>query len=195
MVMGGGLFAVVLGAASLAWACTAQLGFDVDPGGGVAGTPVTGSGDGAPGPVEIHWNGADGPVVATAPVGPDGIFAVGFTIPEVAPGTYTVVATSNQGGRAFASPASFQVTAAQAPTGPSTQTVAADLWSGFGSADGLATNSDASRVVGSSGGDGSQLAVGVGLLGSGLVALGAGFTVAEVRRRKAAVARSSQAIR
>lgn len=191
IAVGTGAVGVVLGAASLAWACTAQLGFGIQPGGGLAGTPVTASGESAPGPVDLHWNGVDGPVVAKATVPESGTFVVGFTVPDVAPGVYTVVALSRGGdGTVLKSEAPFQVSPNQASTGPSAQTVAADLWSGFASGDKVPA-SGPSNVTGSSATDASQLTLGVGLLGGGLALLGAGFAAAEARRRKAMATQSA----
>lgn len=190
VAVGGTIVGAALGVASLSWACTAQLGFRVEPGGGIAGTPIAAKGDNAPGPVEIRWNDADGPVLAKANPISGGIYAVGFTVPDVAPGVYTAVALSlGNDGAVIKSESAVRVSPAEGSTGPSGQTVAADLWSGFASADQGPAIADGT-VAGSSGTDASQLRLGLGLLGTGLAALGAGFVVAEARRRKAAVAQS-----
>ncbi len=68
---------------------------------------------------------------------------------------------------------------------PSAGSAVADLWSGFGSSRAPSLLSgEAADVPGADGG--SPLAVGVGLMGLGLVALFAGFAMAEVRRRRRA---------
>lgn len=195
---------MLLSAAAVAWACTAQLPMSVKPGAAAPGTPVTVSGESARGPVELRWNGVDGPLVGRAADG--SAFALGFKVPDVAPGVYTLVALarSSDGTVASKGTASFEVTTASSVAGvsqpvaaPSAQTASADLWSGYASADtgpGLATGTEAvGDVVGSRSGSPS-LALGVGLLGFGLVALFAGFAVAELRRRKA-VAPSSPTTR
>lgn len=64
--------------------------------------------------------------------------------------------------------------------------VAGDLWSGF--SPGSSSLAGASLIDGgASGGQDSAMAIGVGALSAGLVALGLGFSTAELRRRRALV--------
>ncbi len=87
-----GLVAVVLSAASLAWACVPQAdSFSVSPSSGPAGTKATVTGRGFPSGAlfEIHWDSKDGPLLASV-MGPD--FSVPVTIPSAAPGVHYVTA-------------------------------------------------------------------------------------------------------
>jgi len=182
----GGIASVALGASSVAWACTPQLPLTVKPEGGSPSGAVTASGRGSPGPVEFRWDSVDGPVVGTAPDGSS--YSVGIRIPDAAPGVHTIVAvTRGQDGQ-------FKVKG-QAPfkvlgdLGPSARTVSADLWSGSAPADKATSNSPLASPA--SANDSNHLAMGLGLLGTGLVALVSGVGVAELRRRKATVAATS----
>lgn len=74
-------------------------------------------------------------------------------------------------------------TGSRVADGPSERSAAGDLWSGFGSAESPSLSSPALPAPAE--GTGSQLWVGAGLLGFGLVALLGGFGVAEARRRRA----------
>lgn len=103
---------VVIGAASLAWACSIQASMSVTPGKGVASSAVWVSGSGfGNSPVEIRWNGASGQQIGSA-MGPS--FNVRVTIPNVAPRVYTVLAmqTAPLGSTQRAS---FHVTSQPAP--------------------------------------------------------------------------------
>lgn len=98
-----GAFAMVLGGASLAFACGGQATISLSSSSGSAGSNIGISGAlfTAEGPVSIHWGGASGPVVATA-TGPS--FSVSGTVPaNAAPGVHYVVATSGsfQASKAF----------------------------------------------------------------------------------------------
>jgi hypothetical protein len=75
----------------------------------------------------------------------------------------------------------------QPPVGarPSERSATGDLWSGFGPGKRASLIPSATDPVAPSDGPGGQLAIGVALLGLGLVALLGGFGVAEVRRRRA----------
>lgn len=87
---------MVLGAASVAWACTQQAYIgSISPGSGPSGSRATVSGSRFnPGPVQIRWNSTDGAVLATGS-GPD--FSVAVTIPNATPDTYSVVAVQREG--------------------------------------------------------------------------------------------------
>lgn len=88
--------AVVLGAASFAWACTPQARVSgMSPDSGTPGSKTTLSAENfTPGPVEIRWNGSSGRELATAQ-GPS--FSVNVIIPNVRPGFYTIVAVQRNG--------------------------------------------------------------------------------------------------
>lgn len=72
---------------------------------------------------------------------------------------------------------------------PSPRTASGDLWSGFSQATGPSGPS-LNSLPAASGGS-SDLAIGLGLLSAGLVALFAGFGVAEVNRRRVPVTRKA----
>jgi hypothetical protein len=89
-----GVFAAVLAAVGVAWACTpaARLA-PLSPRSGPVGTLVTVHGeafnDGVP--VEIRWNSVRGPLMATV-TPPRGAFSVEVTIPEAPPRVYAIYA-------------------------------------------------------------------------------------------------------
>ena len=108
------LATLVVAGASLAWACSQQAVLEsVSPSSGAPGTQVTVTGSAffrtqststASKTVEIHWNWAGGPLLATAE-GPS--FSERITIPYAPPGTYLIVAVlppddGDAGGRASA---------------------------------------------------------------------------------------------
>lgn len=91
---GATLFALLVGGASVAWACTRQATLTVSPAFGKAGsqTQVAGRGFVTGEPVEIRWNTTGGPVMGRA-VGGD--FSVVVTIPgDASNGVYYIVATA-----------------------------------------------------------------------------------------------------
>lgn len=113
-----GVVAALLGAAGLAWACTAQSSITaIDPSSGAQGTTVTLSGEGfRPGPVEIRWDSPKGQVIGMATAEPGRVegalgasFVTSVTIPDAAPGRHVIVAVPS--GTLFAAPAPFEVTA------------------------------------------------------------------------------------
>lgn len=86
---------LVIGGASLAWACTRNPSISLSPSFGRAGsqTQVTGSSFLPGEPVEIRWNSATGPVLGRAAPKPDYSFSVPVVVPADAPnGTYYIVA-------------------------------------------------------------------------------------------------------
>lgn len=103
--------AVVLGAASFAWACSPQARVGgLNPTSGPAGTKATlTASEFYPGPVQIHWNSTTGKELATAQ-GPS--FSVTFAIPDDSPGVYTVVAVQRGAGGSILGKASttFELT-------------------------------------------------------------------------------------
>lgn len=88
VVMVAGL---LVGGATLAWACTAQATIQLSPRWGEPGSTVVVDGrsfvDG--GPVSIRWDSPSGPQLATA-TGPS--FSTAVTVPDVDAGVYYVVA-------------------------------------------------------------------------------------------------------
>jgi len=159
----------ILGAASLAWACSQAAGFSALTQAGPVGTTFVATATGYSGPVEIHWNSADGPVVST-PVRA-GAFSV--TVPDVSPGVYYLVfATKDAGVGRMA----FDVTPS-AGVSRSSAGVPADLWSGFSTG---SSSLDGTSVRAT---NSTNSAAGLGLLGLGLM-MTAGVTVLALRRSR-----------
>lgn len=115
---------VVLGIAGLgaaSWACTSLATLNLSKASGVVGDPITVTGssfkvstpEAAAPPVQLHWNAADGPVVATANTDAAGNFSTSFAIPQTDPGNFVVIARQldEQGKDHWGTPAraSFQV--------------------------------------------------------------------------------------
>lgn len=113
---GGAAVVAALGAPVAARACAATtgmvLGTEVAPSG--TNVSLQGSNFAFGAPVEVRWGSPDGPLLATA-VGGD--FVTQITIPDVAPGLYSIDATDNTGPVAFIS-ATFTVTALVAQRNP-----------------------------------------------------------------------------
>lgn len=165
----------ILGLATSAWACTAQVGVAPLPIQAAApGSEVVVSGNSStPGNVEIRWNGMRGPVLATALAdkGPYGVaFEAPVTIPQVSPGVYyLVVAGGDQGvGRT-----AVEVTAAPGLASSTAPAAAAAAWDPIPAPPVLAAVESRAPVE-----------VGVALFTVGLITLVAGFGVAGVRRRR-----------
>lgn len=112
LMVGYGFLGVILGGASLASACVPQPNLVVvqPRSSGPPGSEVIVEGVGLdPGPAEVRWNGAGGPLLAEAS-GPS--FSVPVKIPEALPGLYTVVVVSREtgGGIGNTGTVAFQVT-------------------------------------------------------------------------------------
>jgi hypothetical protein len=124
--------AVALGGA-VAWACVPQANLvTLSPrSSGPSGTEVTVEGLGLdPGPVEIRWNEADGPLLGEGS-GPN--LSVPVTIPDAPEGLYIVVLLARQpgGGVGNTARAAFQVTGSgemgtHSPSSPGTDGVPGD---------------------------------------------------------------------
>lgn len=85
---------ILMGIGAVAWACVPGAQMRAQPDFGPPEAQVTVQGEGFPArPVDVHWGSARGPVVATAQ-GPD--FAVGFSVPNVEDGVYTIVAVPQE---------------------------------------------------------------------------------------------------
>jgi len=161
----------ILGAASLAWACSQAAGFSALTQAGPVGTTFVATATGYSGPVEIRWNSADGPVVST----PIRAGAFSVTVPDVSPGVYYLVfATKDAGVGRMA----FDVTPSAGAAGSSSK-APADLWSGFASGS-KALSADAPAVDSRPG----NTAAGLGLFGAGLL-MTAGVSVIALRRSRA----------
>ena len=105
-----GLVAILLGGASLAWACTPDASLYSEPDYGPAGSTVTVHGAGfREAPVQIYWNSASGARLATAE-GPN--FSTQVTVPEATPGNHVIYAVSygEDGAVAGSARSGFEVT-------------------------------------------------------------------------------------
>ncbi|MGI8425919.1 MAG: hypothetical protein ACR2FO_03310 [Actinomycetota bacterium] len=176
------IIGTILGAASLAWACTPAAGFVSLTQAGPVGTKFTTSTTGV-GVSEIRWNSLDGPVVSTpaesfdgpvvsTPAESPGSFEV--TVPQVAPGVYYLVfATEDAGVGRMA----FEVTPSAGVRSPAS-VVPADLWSGFASGSPSVAPQAQAPVSTSNG-----AAAGFGLLGVGVLMM-SGLALVALRRSK-----------
>ncbi|HSH58973.1 MAG TPA: hypothetical protein VK988_04895 [Acidimicrobiales bacterium] len=185
-VVATSIVGLVLAMASVAWACTIQARIvAVTPGSGTERSALTVRGEGlgqsstgAPLPVEIRWNALDGPVVGTAVADPSGNFSAEVTVPEAAPGVYSLLVVAEGAGLGRTA---FEVTPSAVAPVPASPSPVADAWAGDSA--GVASPDAPAAGLG--------LTVGVGMLAVGLVALFSGFTVAVSRRRPARVRRHS----
>lgn len=173
------LAAATLGMASAAWACTVFANVvGVDPVQAPERGLVRVQGDGLAGKataVELRWDGVTGPVLASAPVDAKGRFSAQVVLPAAAsPGVHSLVAVAEGAGIGRAAVEVLAsgragVVAAPADASPST-----DRWTVKVEPTG-------------SNGSGMNLALGAGLLGGGLLVLGAGSAVVAGKRRRATV--------
>lgn len=114
-----GVLAVVLGVASLAWACTPQAYIDSSPAEGVSGATITVTGDvwkdGQP--VQVYWRDTSGPLLGTG-IGPT--FSIEVTIPQSEPDTYMLVGVvrNDEGLVEHQKSKAFTVVAEEAPEEP-----------------------------------------------------------------------------
>ncbi|MGQ0520845.1 MAG: hypothetical protein ACT4PX_06825 [Actinomycetota bacterium] len=115
--------AVGLVAVGPGWACTPTASIAVEPKVGPPSSLVMVSGQGfvADRPVDIHWNSMTGPVLAS-PMGPS--FSTKIVVPDVAAGSYYVIATArgSDGSLAGRSSAAFEVTSPPPTTTTTTTT-------------------------------------------------------------------------
>ena len=173
---------VVFGMA--AWACTNLATLNLSAAAGKAGDTVTVTGSSfrvAKAPavsdsVVLHWNGADGPVLASVVPDKAGNISATFSVPEGQPGYYVLVATQKdaKGVDAYGTPAraSFQI------LGPNGESVVQPA------------GSQANAPVASEPSSAGIMALTAGLGVLGLALFGAGFTafVRQARRREVPVA-------
>lgn len=174
-----GVFAVVLGASSLAWACSAQARvLAANPPAGLARSPVTVRGEAVTPSqaVEIRWNSVQGERVGSAVADASGNFSAQATVPDAAPGVYSLIVVAGDTG---VGRMAFEVTPAL-----DTQPVAALSPASHLNGARSAWDSPARTQEPSSSPGGLGLGAGVGLLAVGLVVLFAGSTVAVTRRRR-----------
>lgn len=175
---GFGLAVVSLALAAVAYACTNLATLNLNTPTGAPGDSVTVTGSsfnvaktGVSDAVLLHWNGADGPVLAQTVPDKAGNISANIAIPEGQPGYYVIVATQRnaQGVDAYGTPAraSFQI------VGPGGQAAAQQPSTTPGS---LVSEPSSSGMI--------ALTVGLGALG--LALFGAGFTafVRQARRRE-----------
>jgi len=179
------LFAAVAAASlvvgTAAFACTNLATLNLSSTAGKAGDVVTvtgssfavGRGDSPTLPVQFHWNGVDGKVLAEAIPDRAGNVSATFAVPEGMPGYYVLVATQKdaRGVDTYGTPAraSYQILG---PNGQSVVTPAA-----ASAAASVPTEPSSSGII--------ALTVGLGVLG--LALFGAGF-VAFVRQARASAA-------
>ena len=149
--------AAVIGAAGLAWACTTTATMALSSQSGPVGseTLVTAKGL-APGPVAIHWNSLTAATLAKVTTDATGAFTAPVKVPAAPAGIYTMVVVDAKGD-VTRSP--FEVTGTDVP---------------------------AMAASGSTGSDRGTpaMALGVGVLAAGMVALAAGFGVVATLRRR-----------
>lgn len=169
---------VVVGLGAASWACTSLATLNLSKSSGAVGEPLTVTGssfkastpEAAAPPVALHWNSADGPVVAQTTTDAAGNIAATFNVPDSQPGNFVVIARQldAEGKDQWGTPAraAFQV------LGAGTEPVAAP-----------AAASRPFSTAASDSSSGVALALGLGALG--LVLFGAGFmaVVRQTRRQ------------
>jgi hypothetical protein len=176
LVAAGVAASLVVGAA--AFACTNLATLNLSSTAGNAGDVVTatgssfavGRGDAPTLPVQLRWNGVNGPVLAETVPDRAGNISATFTVPEGAPGYYVLVATQKdaRGVDAYGTPArmAYQILG---PNGQSVVTPAAGA-----AASSLPSEPSSTGII--------ALTVGLGAVGLALFA--AGF-IAFVRQTRA----------
>lgn len=163
--VGGGIVAVVIGLASVAWACTPQPTLTAPTTATAPGERVTVSGEVVqPGPVRVVWGSSEGTVLASST--PEGrSFSLDVTVPQVDPGVYYLLLVPSEGPVARAA---IEVAAAPGPA--SLASPARNAW-----------------ATGERAGDaqpGDPMALGAGVLVAGLVALSAATLFVSLRRQR-----------
>ncbi|MCA1722213.1 MAG: hypothetical protein LC779_14325, partial [Actinobacteria bacterium] len=125
-VVTAGIAAVPLLGLSVAWACTSLATIDMDhQKGAVAGETIHGTGQGfsqnpTSSDVQVHLDGRNGPLLASAKVDVNGRVAFEFTTPQAAAGDHVVVATQTnaQGQPVGGTPARAPLTINAAQSAP-----------------------------------------------------------------------------
>lgn len=177
-VLAAGVFALVLGGASAAWACTylpTVIGLSSTSAPSGSTVEVFGQGVGLAGePVELRWNSVEGPIVATtlSTAGDNRTeFAATMTVPDVAPGVYVVLAMDPTGQTTEPTRTTFQVTPSVGAANLASEQAASLTQPASYNAPAPTDNSNLGLVAG------------LGLLGFGTAALLAGFAVTISTRR------------
>jgi len=184
-----GAMAVILAAATMAFACTPRQNIThITPMASPPGKSVTVQGEGLnPGvPVAIRWNGMAGPSLASGNADAAGNYSVTANIPETGPGIYFIIATAGD-AQATVARSAFEVLAAPgdsaqqavAATQASLHDVSPDLWRGFSSA-----SSNLGQGADSSTAPASALGLGLGIALSSAAAM-TGFAAVVIGRRRA----------
>lgn len=172
------LAAATLGMASAAWACTVFANVvGVDPVQAPERGLVRVQGDGLAGKataVQLRWDGATGPVLGSAPVDAKGRFSAQVAVPAASPGVHSLVAVAEGAGVGRAAVEVLASGRAGVVAGPAAASPSADPWT-------------VKVEHAGSTGSGPSLALGAGLLGGGLLVLGAGSAVVAGKRRRATV--------
>lgn len=159
--------AVLVAAASTAWACVSGPAVNLStiqakPGDEVT---LTGTGFRLAEPVDIRWNALDGPILASTAEPEDRMVSATFTVPPgTAPGNYVVVASQSKDGSLALSPIRALLTV----VGPSGQApvMGADLTTNTGDrTPGLVRADDSVST-------GTLLLVALGVAGIGMFAAG-----------------------
>jgi hypothetical protein len=175
---------VVVGLAAAAYACTNLSTINLSSGSARPGDKITATGTSFGGggcgcrprgvsPVEIHWNGRNGTVVAEANADTVGNISATFSVPDAKPGFYTIVATQrdlelNMDYYGTPAIASFEV------LGPHGESVVRPSSEGVGSA---TSSSDSAGLV--------ALTAALGVLSLGLFGGGAVTAMRALSRRRA----------
>lgn len=165
---------LLVAAGGAAWACTGQPRvFSVLPASAPEGAQVKVSGEAtkANTPISIRWNELEGESLGTAVTGPNGAFAVEVTLPKAAPGIYSLVLT----GDVAAGRTAVEISPSPG-SGAAKAFAPADAWSA----------STVSDVPSSQNPSDTGLALGVGFLSFGLVALASAFALGASNRRRVA---------
>ena len=181
-VSGGVLVALFAG---LAWACTNQA--RIITVNSLTGPPamvlsLTGNRVPPMAPVEVRWNALDGARIASAVADQAGNFTAQITVPDVAPGIYTIISSA---GEFAVARTAFEVTAppaAKTPVQMVRPPASSDLWNGF---TGSNATVGATATPEAPSGRNASLAVGLGLLGASLAgaSFGAAFMISSRRRK------------
>jgi hypothetical protein len=177
--------------ASFAWACTNFARVDaINPPLGIEQSHVTlrGAGVAANALVELRWNSLQGQVIGQANSDADGAFSVTGTVPDAAPGVYSIIAVSGQTGvgrAAFETVAASDPNSAQLPVGLNgPQGPNSRLWTGY--------TSGSTGLDSPAGAPDLALRLGLGILLVGVIGVGVGTAVVSTRRRRVPVAAPDQ---